>query len=1014
MTIVYSHIVATGGKGFGNFLKLLFWWKGSIYKLVLPEMSMYVFVYFLISVAYRLLAAHLGVNDHRIVKFNALVEYCQNVSQVIPLQFMLGFYVSLIVTRWWSEFMTTPWPDTLAVIVAAGVQGHDDRGRMMRRTIMRYVNLTLNMTLAMISSRVRVRFPTLEHFVEAGFLVPHERIIIDHLNEQMVGPKYYVPIVWASAIATKARKEGRIKDDVCLFHIMKELTKFRGMCGDLLGYDWVMVPLVYTQVVTLATYIYFAACLLGKQFTFSPTSTATGVAVDDKDFYVPVFHFMEFFFMMGWLKVAETMINPFGGDDDDFETNWLVDRNIALSYLIVDEMNTEFPEMVKDQYWDDVVPDDIPYTAAAMKYKIDARGFEGSAGLQEEVIQQDETNAKFVEIEKAESVAGTLAGNVNSNKRTSIAFSGVQVEPKQQNTGRDEGASIVPGVTLVSGMTKKDKKNDPSVAESTVGISHLYERKYEPRKKDSGEEFKGDKETPEEKFGTIKRKQRVPASAQHYLIITGAALEFLGRRQRRFLEMTVVYAHVVATGGKGFGNFLKWRGSIYKLVLPELCIYVVMYYAISISYRVWLAGQLPPDDYDKKKFHTLVEYCREASTVIPLQFMLGFYVSLIVTRWWNEYMSDDRGRMMRRTIMRYANLTLNMTLTMVSSQVRVRFPTMEHMVEAGFLVPHERLIIDHLNEKMEGPKYWVPIVWAGAVASKARKEGRIYDDIALYHIIKELARFRSMCGDLLSFDWVTVPIVYTQVVTLATYIYFSATLFGKQFLTQENEADFYIPIFHFMEFFFMMGWLKVAETMINPFGCDDDDFEANWLVDRNMALSYMVVDEMNTEFPEMVRDQYWDEIVPDEIPYTQAAMKYKKDNVTFAGSAALADGPQDPISDFLTAGKESMGAGSGGPRHRISMLSSTQVAIGRRGRNSRNEEVSLNLGASERMQKNAGKENSLGATESVGHLYERNYIPRDRQKVPSAPPPPKENADRQDDLSTRVESKPKILFCKCV
>jgi len=63
--------------------------------------------------------------------------------------------------------------------------------------------------------------------------------------------------------------------------------------------------------------------------------------------------------------------------------------------------------------------------------------------------------------------------------------------------------------------------------------------------------------------------------------------------------------------------------------------------------------------------------------------------------------------------MRYINVTLNMTLAMVSSQVRVRFPTMEHYVEAGFLVPHEKIIIDHLNEKMEGPKYFVPTVWAG-------------------------------------------------------------------------------------------------------------------------------------------------------------------------------------------------------------------------------------------------------------------------------------------------------------
>lgn len=78
---------------------------------------------------------------------------------------------------------------------------------------------------------------------------------------------------------------------------------------------------------------------------------------------------LQFCFYIGWLKVAEVLIGPFGEDDDDIELNWLIDRHIKAAYMIVDEMHEEHPELLKDQYWDEVVPKDLPYTVASEHYR---------------------------------------------------------------------------------------------------------------------------------------------------------------------------------------------------------------------------------------------------------------------------------------------------------------------------------------------------------------------------------------------------------------------------------------------------------------------------------------------------------------------------------------------------------------------------------------------------------------------------------------------------------------------
>ncbi|XP_029414852.1 bestrophin-3 isoform X3 [Nannospalax galili] len=197
-------------------------------------------------------------------------------------------------------------------LISSSVHGSDQHGRLLRRTLMRYVNLTSLLIFRSVSTAVYKRFPTMDHVVEAGFMTADERKLFDNLKSPHL--KYWVPFIWFGNLATKARNEGRIRDSVDLQSLMTEMNRYRSWCSLLFGYDWVGIPLVYTQV-------------------------------------------------------AEQLINPFGEDDDDFETNWCIDRNLQVSLLAVDEMHMSLPKMKKDIYWDDSAARP-PYTLAAADYCI--------------------------------------------------------------------------------------------------------------------------------------------------------------------------------------------------------------------------------------------------------------------------------------------------------------------------------------------------------------------------------------------------------------------------------------------------------------------------------------------------------------------------------------------------------------------------------------------------------------------------------------------------------------------
>ena len=58
----------------------------------------------------------------------------------------------------------------MAILVISFLKGNEERQRLMRRNIIRYVLLSYCMATRAVSFRVKKRFPDLQHLVDAGLM----------------------------------------------------------------------------------------------------------------------------------------------------------------------------------------------------------------------------------------------------------------------------------------------------------------------------------------------------------------------------------------------------------------------------------------------------------------------------------------------------------------------------------------------------------------------------------------------------------------------------------------------------------------------------------------------------------------------------------------------------------------------------------------------------------------------------------------------------------------------------
>jgi hypothetical protein len=160
----------------------------------------------------------------------------------------------------------------------------------------------------------------------------------------------------------------------------------------------------------------------------------------------------------------------------------------------------------------------------------------------------------------------------------------------------------------------------------------------------------------------------------------------------------------------------------------------------------------------------------------------------------------------RRTLARYLNASTVLLTRSLSVVAKKRFPTVDHLVDAGLLTKEELGMYNDVQ--LQYGKFWVPLIWFTKMLDRAKEEGQLKDPtgMASKQLMDELMAFRTLLGKMFMYDWVSIPVSYTQV------------------QLQPNRRNFFFKFF--LEFFnfsggyscdvFIFFWMPILSATTRP------------------------------------------------------------------------------------------------------------------------------------------------------------------------------------------------------
>ena len=278
--------------------------------------------------------------------------------------------------------------------------------------------------------------------------------------------------------------------------------------------------------------------------------------------------------------------------------------------------------------------------------------------------------------------------------------------------------------------------------------------------------------------------------------------------------------------------------------------------------------------FEGSSFATFLKEWKHTEKRILVTFFLGFYVSFLLARWWQQVSSipkldkllscvhanitfarsnedNDENlkqeKAIKRRVARYCLLGITLRLSAISDQVRSQFSCAEDYIRKGLITSDEydKMTEDGSFKKtpnmtIDGlaSKWFVPLNWAALIARDVGMD--VHNKVLNEHkaIVKEIADIQHKMIQITHFLHYRMSPTMHQAITLAIFVYFGCGLFASQgtFTCEEilqSSANtggiagsvftaliMNFPFFQVMKYLLLLTWFQVAKDVAQPFGHD--------------------------------------------------------------------------------------------------------------------------------------------------------------------------------------------------